>query len=381
MIKLIATDMDGTLLNSKNEIQDGFYEVFNKLEEKGIIFVISTGREYENVKYLLDKQNIKCQCILSNGAEYRDEMGNILDVININEKSSRKILKILKENNISARMFTNKGIYTTATKEEALLEVTFRTLAFDPHLTKEEAKKIAEKEKFFTCLKYIDDFEKFFEEGIEIRKFVAFHEDIKLIEKLKKIIGEIEGHFIGNPQKKSTKYEHIIPLLYSVEESDEIKGILVILNTVGGDVEAGLAMAELINSISKKVVTLVLGGSHSIGVPLATAGDYSYIAPSATMIVHPIRTNGLVIGINESFEYFKKMQERIDEFITRTSNIEREKLSELMHAKDELITDVGSVLIGKEAVECGLINEVGGLKEALTKLRELIKNEQNEGNK
>ena len=195
------------------------------------------------------------------------------------------------------------------------------------------------------------------------------------------IIGEIEGHFIGNPQKKSTKYEHIIPLLYSVEESDEIKGILVILNTVGGDVEAGLAMAELINSISKKVVTLVLGGSHSIGVPLATAGDYSYIAPSATMIVHPIRTNGLVIGINESFEYIKKMQERIDEFITRTSNIEREKLSELMHAKDELITDVGSVLIGKEAVECGLINEVGGLKEALTKLRELIKNEQNEGNK
>ena len=193
MIKLIATDMDGTLLNSNNEIQHGFYDVFEKIQEKGIIFVISTGREYENVKYLLDKQNIKCQCILSNGAEYRDEMGNILDVININEKSSRKILKILKENNISARMFTNKGIYTTATKEEALLEVTFRTLAFDPHLTKEEAKKIAEKEKFFTCLKYIDDFEKFFEEGIEIRKFVAFHEDIKLIEKLKKIIGEIEG--------------------------------------------------------------------------------------------------------------------------------------------------------------------------------------------
>ena len=196
------------------------------------------------------------------------------------------------------------------------------------------------------------------------------------------IIGEIEGHFVGNPQKKSTKYEHIIPLLYSVEESSEIKGILVILNTVGGDVEAGLAMAELINSISKKVVTLVLGGSHSIGVPLATAGDYSYIAPSATMIVHPIRTNGLVIGINESFQYFKKMQERIDEFITRTSNIERDKLSELMHAKDELITDVGSVLIGKEAVECGLIDEVGGLKEALAKLKELIKEDKkNEGNK
>ena len=195
------------------------------------------------------------------------------------------------------------------------------------------------------------------------------------------IIGEIEGHFVGNPQKKSTKYEHIIPLLYSVEESSEIKGILVILNTVGGDVEAGLAMAELINSISKKVVTLVLGGSHSIGVPWATAGDYSYIAPTATMIVHPIRTNGLVIGVNETFEYFKKMQERIVEFITRTSDIEREELNKLMHAKDELVSDVGSVLIGKEAVECGLINEVGGLKEALAKLRELIKDDKNEGNK
>ena len=191
------------------------------------------------------------------------------------------------------------------------------------------------------------------------------------------IIGEIEGHFVGNPQKKATKYEHVIPMLYSIEEDPEIKGILIILNTVGGDVEAGLAMAELINSISKKVVTLVLGGSHSIGVPLATAGDYSFIAPSATMIVHQIRTNGLVIGVNETFEYFKKMQERINEFITRTSNISEKELTRLMHAKDELVSDVGSVLIGKEAVDCGLINEVGGLKESLTKLKELIKEDNN----
>ena len=191
------------------------------------------------------------------------------------------------------------------------------------------------------------------------------------------IIGEIEGHFIGNPQKKATKYEHIIPLLYSVEESNEIKGILVILNTVGGDVEAGLAMAELINSISKKVVTLVLGGSHSIGVPLATAGDYSFIAPTATMVVHPIRTNGLVIGVNETFEYFKKMQERITQFIIRTSNIERGELEKIMHSKEDLVSDVGSVLIGKEAVECGLINEVGGLKDAMNKLKELIKESNN----
>ena len=191
------------------------------------------------------------------------------------------------------------------------------------------------------------------------------------------IIGEIEGHFMGNPQKKATKYEHIIPMLYSIEEDPEIKGILVILNTVGGDVEAGLAMAELLHSISKKVVTLVLGGSHSIGVPLATAGDYSFIAPSATMIVHPVRTNGLVIGVNETFEYFKKMQERINEFIIRTSDISKEELTKLMYTKDELVSDVGSVLIGKEAVDCGLIDEVGGLKESLTKLKELIKENNN----
>ena len=191
------------------------------------------------------------------------------------------------------------------------------------------------------------------------------------------IIGEIEGHYVGNPQKKATKYEHIIPMLYSIEENEDIKGVLIILNTVGGDVEAGLAIAELINSISKKVVTLVLGGSHSIGVPLATAGDYSFIAPTATMVVHPIRTNGLVIGVNETFEYFKKMQERITQFIIRTSNIEREDLEKIMHSREDLVNDVGSVLIGKEAVECGIINEVGGLKDAMNKLKELIKEDSN----
>ena len=191
------------------------------------------------------------------------------------------------------------------------------------------------------------------------------------------IIGEIEGNENVASGTKATKYEHILPMLAKIEDDQDIDGLLIILNTVGGDVEAGLAMAELINSISKKVVTLVLGGSHSIGVPLATAGDYSFIAPSATMIVHPIRTNGLVIGVNETFEYFKKMQERINEFITRTSNISEEELTRLMHAKDELVSDVGSVLIGKEAVDCGLINEVGGLKESLTKLKELIKEDNN----
>lgn len=191
------------------------------------------------------------------------------------------------------------------------------------------------------------------------------------------VIGEIEGHFVGSPQKKVTKYEHIIPLLYEIEENSNVKGVIIILNTVGGDVEAGLAMAELINSLSKKTVTLVLGGSHSIGVPLATAGDYSFIVPTATMTIHPIRMNGLVIGTNETFAYFKKMQERIIQFVTRTSKIDRDKFEKLMNSKEDLVSDVGSILIGKEAVENGLIDEVGGLKEAIAYLNKLIEEDDN----
>lgn len=198
MIKLIASDMDGTLLNDNHEIDKDTAEAIKKAEESGIIFVISTGREYENVKYILDKRDIKCQCILSNGAEYRDENGNILDVININENSAKEIIQIFKDNNISARMFTDKGIFTTSTREKALEELTFRTLTFNKNLTKEEAKKIAEKENFFTCLKYVEDVEKFFKDGIEIRKFVAFHEDIELLNKLKGTIGKIGGLSISS---------------------------------------------------------------------------------------------------------------------------------------------------------------------------------------
>lgn len=187
------------------------------------------------------------------------------------------------------------------------------------------------------------------------------------------IIGHIEGHIMSPPQNKSTKYEHIIPQLVAVEENPNIKGLLTILNTVGGDVEAGLAISELIHSLSKPKVTLVLGGGHSIGVPLATAGDYSFIAPTATMTIHPIRMNGLVIGIPQTFRYFTKMQERIVNFVLRTSKIERDNFTNLMNATDELASDVGTILIGEEAVNCGLIDEVGGLKDAIAKLNELIK--------
>lgn len=191
------------------------------------------------------------------------------------------------------------------------------------------------------------------------------------------IIGQIEGHNENNQGAKSTKYEHIIPELVSIERSTKVKGVLVILNTIGGDVEAGLAISEMITSISKPTVSLVIGGGHSIGVPLATSADYSFISPSATMIVHPIRMHGLVIGARQTFEYFNKMQERIFEFITRTSNIKKERLMEMMTKTDELMNDTGTILIGEEAVKEGIINETGGIKEAIAKLDELI-NKKNE---
>lgn len=186
------------------------------------------------------------------------------------------------------------------------------------------------------------------------------------------IIGQIEGHGILPPQTKTTKYEHMIPQLVEIEENPDVKGVLFILNTVGGDVEAGLAMAELITSLSKPTVSLVIGGGHSIGVPLATASDYSFISPSATMIIHPIRMNGLVIGVPQTFNYFNKMQQRINEFIIRTSNIEEKELNSLMMRTDDLLNDMGTILIGEEAVNIGLINEVGGINSALNKLKELI---------
>ncbi|MBS4535995.1 ATP-dependent Clp protease proteolytic subunit [Clostridium sp. D2Q-14] len=188
------------------------------------------------------------------------------------------------------------------------------------------------------------------------------------------IIGEIEGHSLSHPQKKATKYEHIIPQLLSVQRNLDIKGLLVILNTLGGDVEAGLAISEMINTINKPTVSLVLGGSHSIGIPLATSTNYSFITPTATMTLHPIRMTGLVIGVPQTFRYFQKMQERISSFILRTTEISSENLKKLMYDTDEIANDVGTILVGKEAVEYGLINEIGGLNSAIKKLEELIKN-------
>ena len=198
MIKLIASDMDGTLLNNNHDIDEETVEAIRKAEAAGIIFTISTGREYESVKIVLDKHDIKAQCILSNGAEYRDEEGKILDVVNINEESAKKIINILAKNKLSARIFTNKGVFTTSTREEALQEITFRTMSFNPKLTESEAMEVAKTLQFYNILQYIDDIDKFFKDGIEVRKFVAFHRDINLIDNMKKTIGEIEGLAISS---------------------------------------------------------------------------------------------------------------------------------------------------------------------------------------
>ena len=187
------------------------------------------------------------------------------------------------------------------------------------------------------------------------------------------IIGQIEGHYMLPEGQKATKYEHVIPMLVSIEQDDEIDGLLVLLNTMGGDVEAGLAIAEVIASMKKPTVSVVLGGGHSIGVPLAVASKRSFIVPSATMTIHPVRFNGLVVGVPQSFTYFQEMQKRIIDFICAHSRAKKEKIYELMMRPDMMATDVGSIIEGREAVEYGLIDSVGGLDKALAALEEMIK--------
>ena len=189
------------------------------------------------------------------------------------------------------------------------------------------------------------------------------------------IIGQVEGHYILPPQNKTTKYEHVIPQLVAIQQDPQIEGLIVILNTVGGDVEAGLAIAELIAGMNKPTVSLVLGGGHSIGVPLAVSARQSFIAPSATMTIHPVRMNGLVLGVPQTLSYFDKMQERIVRFVCDNSSITPSRFRELMMTTGELMMDVGTVLDGEAAVEEGLIDHLGGLAEAIDCLDELIEQE------
>lgn len=192
------------------------------------------------------------------------------------------------------------------------------------------------------------------------------------------IVGQVEGHQVLPSTCKSTKYEHVMPLLAMVEESDEVDGLLVLLNTVGGDIEAGLGIAELISGMSKPTVSLVLGGGHSIGVPLAVSAKRSFIVPSAAMTIHPVRMNGLVIGVPQTFYYFERIQERIIQFVTANSKVKRDTFTELMLQTGELAADVGSVIYGEEAVELGIIDQIGGLSDAMECLHEMIRQRRQE---
>lgn len=195
------------------------------------------------------------------------------------------------------------------------------------------------------------------------------------------IIGEIEGHENLGGSSKTTKYEHILPQLAAIEDSSEIDGVLILLNTMGGDVEAGLAIAEMIASLSKPTVSLVLGGSHSIGVPIAVSTAYSYIVPTGTMVIHPVRTNGMVIGVSQTFDYFKQIQDRITGFVCSHCEIKKQRLEELMMETGILTKDIGTILVGDMAVREGIINEVGGIREAVEKLHRMITERHNEKTK
>lgn len=189
------------------------------------------------------------------------------------------------------------------------------------------------------------------------------------------IIGQVEGHQIAPDNVKTTKYEHVLPLLAGIEESEDISGLLLLLNTVGGDIEAGLAIAEMISGMKKPTVSLVLGGGHSIGIPLAVCTKKSFITPTASMTVHPVRMTGLVVGAPQTFRYFQRIQEQIADFVTHNSNISREDFERYMMATGEMATDVGTILYGKEAVSSGLIDQLGGLSDALSALHEMIENQ------
>lgn len=234
-------------------------------------------------------------------------------------------------------------------------------------MSEREKEKEMEKEKDKAELQEKED-----EQIRESGQLVLDENDKKKKIHLMSIIGEIEGHENLPNHSKTTKYEHILPRLASIEDSSSVDGVLLLLNTVGGDVEAGLAIAEMIASLSKPTVSLVLGGSHSIGVPIATSTDYSFIVPTGTMVIHPVRMNGTIIGAPQTYDYFKQMQDRIIGFISSHCRASRERLEEMMLNTGMLTKDLGTILVGAETVREGLIDEVGGIREALVKLYELI---------
>ncbi|WP_234117893.1 Cof-type HAD-IIB family hydrolase [Clostridium hydrogenum] len=279
MIKLIASDMDGTLLNAKHAIDKATVEAIKAAEKTGITFAITTGREYDSVKDHLLGNDLNCQCILMNGAEYRDESGNILEEINIELETATEIIKILQKEKVSARIFTSKGIYTTDTREEALKEMLYRTLSFNPEFTEDEALEFAKTQPFFTQLNYIKDLKEFLNSGIEIRKFVAFHKNIELINKLKKIIGELNGIAVSSSFKDNMEITHITAqkgiILAKVSEKMGLKRdeVLVLGDSFNDysmftEFTESVAMGNAIPEI-KKIAKYITDTNDNLGVAKA----------------------------------------------------------------------------------------------------------------
>ena len=279
MIKLIASDMDGTLLNSRHDIDKESVKAIRRAEDAGIIFAISTGREYDNVEPFLKKHNIRCQCVLMNGAEYRDEDGNIIEVINIDIDIASQIIGILNKEKVSARIFTNKGVYTSDTKEEALKEMTYRTMAFNPQMTVEEATENAKKQPYFVQLKYIDDMDEFLKSGIEIRKFVAFHKDIELINKMKREMAKFKGIEVSSSFEDNIEITHMtaqkgIILAKVAKEMGIDKSEVMVLGDSFNDYsmfevfEESVAMENAVPEI-KKIAKYITDTNDNLGVAKA----------------------------------------------------------------------------------------------------------------
>lgn len=279
MIKLIASDMDGTLLNSRHDIDAESVEAIRNAENAGITFAISTGREYDNVEPFLKKHNIRCQCVLMNGAEYRDEDGNILEVVNIDIDVASQIIDILNKEKVSARIFTNKGVYTSDTKEEALKEMTYRTMAFNPQMTIEEATENAKKQPYFVQLKYIDDMDEFLKSGIEIRKFVAFHKNIELINNMKSEMSKFKGIAVSSSFEDNIEITHMTAqkgiILAKVAEKMGIdKSEVMVLGDSFNDYsmfevfEESVAMENAVPEI-KKIAKYITDTNDNLGVAKA----------------------------------------------------------------------------------------------------------------
>lgn len=346
--------------------------------------------DYQETGSNKNDNNIKVNASQKTENNQQLNQAQISNVKRINTRDSSAKIKSIQSNNPQNRYTKISNIQNNSHKENIPQNYNSKNNAIrsDSSYQQERIGDNNEREDRKTSSQEQQENEKVVKENEDLKDQKISEYGQTLLENGKKehkihllsIIGEIEGHECLPQHNKTTKYEHVLPQLAAIEDSSEIDGLLILINTVGGDVEAGLAIAEMIASLSKPTVSLVLGGSHSIGVPLAVSANFSYIVPSATMIIHPVRMNGTVIGVTQTFEYFEKIQDRIINFVVTHSKINYNSFRDLMLDTHQLAKDVGSILVGDETVKMGIIDGVGGIREALAKINEMI-DEKEGGNK